>query len=344
MQDNVSNMSRNNRSNAQSTEGFLSIVVVAYEMSRELPRTLHSLSTNYQTGIESSDYEVIVIENSRKAPVSEKLIQSFGSNFTLRIADRLKSSPAYAANYGVSLCRSESIGMFIDGARIASPGLLSTARAALRISNRAVVATLGWHLGKKQQSKSVRWGYNQEVEDKLLESIRWPEDGYRLFDISCFGGSYKGGWFNHISESNAIFMRRSLWDELGGFDERFDIPGGGLVNPDLYRRACEAHDTRLVMLLGEGTFHQVHGGAATGTPERRLRKKLKEWGAQYEGLRGEPFQRPRIPALHFGLVPPQAMRFVRLSLRVKWTVRIRQFKKLTIGYVRKLIRRNTRPS
>src|SRR5581483_9041619 len=51
--------------------------------------------------------------------------------------------------------------------------------------------------------------------------------------------------------------------ELGGFDERFASPGGGYVNLDAYRRALDLPRTRLIVLLGEGTFHQVHGGAAT---------------------------------------------------------------------------------
>ena len=38
----------------------LSVVVVAYDMARELPRTLASLAPAYQRGIERADYEVIV--------------------------------------------------------------------------------------------------------------------------------------------------------------------------------------------------------------------------------------------------------------------------------------------
>ncbi len=84
-----------------------------------------------------------------------------------------------------------------------------------------------------------------------------------------------------MGESNALFMSASLWSELDGFDEIFDRPGGGLVNHDLFRRACELPDVELVVLLGEGTFHQFHGGAATGG--QALRDEL--WG-EYERLRG----------------------------------------------------------
>ena len=35
-------------------------------------------------------------------------------------------------------------------------------------------------------------------------------------------------------------MPRAMWDELGGLDESFGLPGGGLSNHDLYRRAVRA--------------------------------------------------------------------------------------------------------
>ena len=49
----------------------LSVVVVAYDMARELPRTLRSLSTPYQRDLESADYEVVVVDNGSPEPLSE---------------------------------------------------------------------------------------------------------------------------------------------------------------------------------------------------------------------------------------------------------------------------------
>ena len=42
----------------------LSVVVVVYDMAREAPRTLHSLSRRYQQGGAELDYEVIVVDDS----------------------------------------------------------------------------------------------------------------------------------------------------------------------------------------------------------------------------------------------------------------------------------------
>lgn len=42
---------------------LLSVVVITHNMRREAERTLLSLSTAYQKGVEASEYEVIVIDN-----------------------------------------------------------------------------------------------------------------------------------------------------------------------------------------------------------------------------------------------------------------------------------------
>jgi hypothetical protein len=149
------------------------------------------------------------------------------------------------------------------------------------------------------QMKSVLQGYNQEEENRLLEQSGWTEDGYRLFDVSVFAGSSAGGWFKPINESNAIFMRKSLWDELGGFDDKFQTPGGGYVNLDTLARAVALPRVTVVTLLGEGTFHQVHGGVATNATHN----VQDAMHAEYMNVRGRPFQAPVYQSLYIGSVP-----------------------------------------
>jgi hypothetical protein len=40
------------------------------------------------------------------------------------------------------------VGLIIDGARIASPGLLAIAKLAMLLADRPIVATPGYHLGR----------------------------------------------------------------------------------------------------------------------------------------------------------------------------------------------------
>jgi len=114
-----------------------------------------------------------------------------------------------------------------------------------------------------------------------------------------------------MGESSSLFMSRELWGELGGLDERFALPGGGLVNHDLYRRACFLDDGQLVVVLGEGTFHQIHGGAATSAQLTTERMR-----ADYEAIRGEPHRPPANEPVFVGRVPPQYRSYLESSIEL----------------------------
>jgi hypothetical protein len=71
---------------------------------------------------------------------------------------------------------------------------------------------------------------------------------------------------------------------------------------------------QLVVLLGEGTFHQIHGGATTS---RRFDRADME--AEYERLRGEPYTPPTNEVLYVGRVPAPTLPHLERSVR--WAVR-----------------------
>lgn len=287
----------------------LSVILVAYNMGREIPRTIQSLSPSLQHGIAADDYEIIVVDNGSSAPIDLAQLRQWGANVRLEQVHTPTVSPVPAVNMGLALAQGDLCGVLVDGARMVTPGLLASAITAQRLHARPVIATVGFHLGPDHQSRSVTRGYNQTVEDRLLREVDWESDPYRLFRISVFAGSSPRGWFVPMTESNALFLTSTMWRELAGYDPGFVSPGGGLANLDIYARACSLPDCRLIVLLGEGTFHQIHSGVSSNSPE----SKWQQFHDEYRQVRGQAYRAPPNQPLYVGNLPREAMPFIAWS-------------------------------
>jgi cephalosporin hydroxylase len=288
----------------------LTIVVVFYNMRREAERTLHSLSRAYQRGVDDLDYEVVAVENGSDdaQKLGEDLVRAFGPEFRyLDLGAGAEPSPARALNRGTAMGTGDSFAFMIDGAHVLTPGVLRFGMSGLAAYAPAIVATQQWYVGPGQQGDVVRMGYDQDFEDRLFREIQWPIDGYRLFDIGHFIGDRD--WFDGVRESNCLFVPRRLLEQVGGFDESFSVPGGGYANLDFYERLGSSPDVTVATIIGEGSFHQVHGGTTTNvvdTDERQ--RRIDGFAEQYDQLRGRPFRGP-IRTTHFvGSMPPRAAR------------------------------------
>lgn len=293
----------------------LSIVLIVYRMPEQAKKTLYSLSLAYQQEVNADDYEVIVIENSSPEIMGDEYLKQLDGNFRYFYREETVPTPLPAISYGADRSVGQFISIMIDGARMATPGLIKDIIAATSVCKLPVIAAPGYHIGDQLQQQASEAGYDRVKEQELLDSIAWPSDGYRLFEISCFSGSCRAGFFLPNSESNCLTVSKQVWEALGGIEQGFTTPGGGLANLDLYKRACELPGATLITLASEGTFHQFHGGATTGGKRGKEREELMQAQLdQYISLRGAPFTQPDINPLVFGQFHTSSYPFIEQSI------------------------------
>ena len=200
----------------------LSIILIVYNMRRAAPRSVQALCADYQRDIAAGDYEIIVVENGSTEPLDERDVTGLGDNIHYHYLPDAPSSPAHAINYGASLARGAVIAIMVDGAHILTPGVLSFGLKSFLSMANPVVVTLPFFLGPGPQMETVPQGYDEEAEDAMLDSIDWPKDGYRLFEIGVpyriepKGLRPKLLWMVRQFESNCLFMRRSAFHAAGG--------------------------------------------------------------------------------------------------------------------------------
>jgi cephalosporin hydroxylase len=299
----------------------LSVVVVFYNMHREARRTLHSLSRAYQEGLDGTSYEVIVVENGSDDDqrLGSAFVEDFGPEFRyLDLGDEASPSPVGALNRGIAASSGRNLALMIDGAHVLTPGVLRFGLRGLATYAPAIVATQQWYVGPGQQGDAMDNGYDQAYEDRLFRRIQWPSNGYRLFEVGHFVG--ERDWLDGVWESNCMFVSRAQLEQVGGFEARFSMPGGGYANLELYERLGSSPDVTVCSIIGEGSFHQVHGGTTTNEAEAdKRRARVFGYAQHYAELRGRAFRGAGKPIHFVGSITTGAARRTkprRLSTRV----------------------------
>lgn len=239
---------------------WLTVITVFFNMKREAPRTLLSLSRGYQRLAADIRYEVVALDHGSMEPIDPPHTLGPGVKFTYRHIATTSCSPVTAINEAALQANGDFLMVHIDGARILSPGVLEATWRATKAFEQPFIYTLGWHLGPAVQNLSITQGYDQSKEDKLLEDIDWIHDGYRLFEASTLAMSSAGGFLNPIAESNCFTLSRRIWEDLGGFDPGFQSPVGAwqtsisltgpAMQPVLRRCACWAKEPFIRYMVG----------------------------------------------------------------------------------------------
>ena len=129
-------------------------------------------------------------------------------------------------------------------------GLLAGARCCRLLAPRPVITAPAFHLGPVRHMEAAEAGYDEggrgpaagpdALGDRRLPAVRDQHAG-RIVGLGLFGPAESSSSFACADVGRAGRARRALRP-----------PGGGLVNHDLYRRACTREGIELVVMLDEG--------------------------------------------------------------------------------------------
>ncbi len=251
-------------------------------MPLQLERTLVSCSPEYQQA-DPGEIEIIVVDNGSDVPLSIEDLQLNNVSKVIRIDG--KPSPVFGLNEGIKQAKFSNIAIMIDGAHMLSPGVFRNAKSIIQLMPRPVISIPQYIFGPTSQNlRTSKDAFGSE--SKHLKAIEWPSNGYRLFEYAIFPGeNYLRDIYEAI-ESNCLITTKAILNDCGVLDERFDEPGGGLANLELYIRLC--HDTRneYVTTPGEGTFHQDHSGTTTSPTIAERQALVDKYFEQFRDLTG----------------------------------------------------------
>ncbi|MEA2709992.1 MAG: hypothetical protein QOF78_2593 [Phycisphaerales bacterium] len=293
------------------------MVIVFFNMRREAQRSLYSLTKAYQAGVADLDYEVICVDNGSREPLSQETVAAFGPQFRYHFLDSQSKSPAEAINFGVAQARAQHVMIIPDGANILSPRIFYFTQMAIRQFADPLVGAVAFMLGPPRVSEAPPGEgaptWDQATEDARLAGIDWKRNGYQLFRLTSTFRDGTPAWFGCQFENTCFTMRKSTFEKLGGFDPAFQSPGGGFVALDFFQRAMALQQLTYVMLLGEATFHQHHGGASSAAkPEDRV---IDAFVKEYHAIRNADFEVVvRLP-IYLGQFTPESMHIAQLAAR-----------------------------
>lgn len=220
----------NDAGNRADDSPRLSVVVPTHQR-RELILTLVEALGRQEV---TQPFEaVVVVDGSTDGTAVALRSRSFP--FPLTVIEQTNSGAAIARNRGVEAARGEVI-LFLDDDMEPDPGLVQAHLAAHDDGAEAVVGAIPLHPGSPDNIMAQSVG---EWADEL--AARCARPGYRLGVNDIFTGQ--------------LSIRRSLFVELGGFDERFTA-GGTFGNSDIdfgHRLVSQGH---AVVFRSDAISHQ----------------------------------------------------------------------------------------
>lgn len=232
------------------------IVIPTYERPMKLKQTFDSVCT--QT---VDEYEIIVVDDGSVSEEQDTVLDQYGTKDNIRVLRQENAGPAAARNRGWRAANGEFV-LFTDDDCIVPNDWVESLVAAFEPG----IAAVGGKLVPNQELlQTSRFAQAHQLRDQINYSE--PDK-----PVSGHDGLNVAGTAN-------VAYRRSVLDEVGGFDESFPLAAG--EDADLKRRVIAAgykmkyvpiavrhnDEYRLKSFIsrairsGEGTrhFHQKYG-------------------------------------------------------------------------------------
>jgi glycosyltransferase involved in cell wall biosynthesis len=217
---------------------MISVVIPCYNAERWLGATLRSVLAQDWPRL-----EIIVVDDGSSDRSAELVRTQFPS---VTLVQQKNSGVAAARNNGIANAKGDWIA-FVDADDIWLPGKLHAQWQALTLQPGGRMAYTAWHV----------WPCtNPEPESTLLKDL-----GQRSTDASLWDGP--SGWiYPDLLEdccvwTSTVLMHRSLFDEIGIFDEKLRIG----EDYDLWLRASQA--TPIVRIPKPLALYRMHPDSIT---------------------------------------------------------------------------------
>ena len=260
----------------------LSIVICAYNIPKQIVRTLMSCTPNYQKAPAGS-IEVIIVDNGSTPPVNLAHLKKRFPIVKKVIRVEGKPSPVFGLNQGIKQARFDHVAVMIDGAHILSPGIFNNSESIFRLFASPVICIPQYLLGDYSQNLFQNEDAFED-EERKLKDIFWPANGYSLFDYATIPSENPARTVFENFETNCLITTKEIFETYGGFDERFDEPGAGFANLELFSRLTNPPENQYILLPGEGSFHQNHDGISTGARIEDRQLKVDAYLNKYKEI------------------------------------------------------------
>lgn len=235
----------------------LSIIIVSFNTRELLLNCLNSIYVNYNSQLESHEFEIIVVDNKSTDDTVEKLRKSYSG--VILIENQENTGFAKANNQGIKLAKGELI-LLLNPDTVVPSETLTKMVKFMGNSPDVGIATCKVLLTDGSLDDACHRGFPTPIR-ALFYFLGFS----RLFPQSVFFNGYHLG-YQHMTEIHEIdscvgaflLIKKSIFEKVGGLDEDYFWYGEDL---DLCFRVKQSGYK--IMYVPE-VFITHHKGAASG--------------------------------------------------------------------------------